>query len=687
MAGSKAGNVYLVDTKHLEESVIRRWRDSIADTEKKSRLAKVKVLGLIPGSKSYKCEVLGVPGTVKLSSRCMTTIHAGGSRTQAPMSTNNLSETSSDAATCTSESSDGEDSACPRPVDTVHTDYSQLTAGDWQKVDKFADQCARLHPNIDKHEKGRLRRDVTTNPCDLFFEFFPLELVEGRFAHWEQHAEHSNRRGLRNLERPLFMKFLSLLLKMSLTGLRRRALYFEEESNPAMPQRVFENILYTIRDVGFAPYQVTEIMPDGRPGWCEDPLGPVRRFADELQAHWQDVYKPGFSMVADESMIGWTGATNVHITVLPNKPTDKGVCMKTLCDARTRVMLAMEFVEAAQQQAQKCFAEEGKSAAVCLRLTAPWHNSRPHLLIADAWFGGMPTAVGMLKRGFFSITNVKLQTKNFCKKELWADAGGKPWTRNARAYRQAKLKIAGEEVAFFAAFHMDKQPMTLLGTAGSSEHAPLVMRRRVYMNEFGDMVRWQGELHQPMIHAEYRSSFNAVDVHNKLALGPRSVCSVGASHLLLKIFLALVAIAETNAYLTYMDIKKLTSSEYSHGDFKRDLERGLLERAARVQAGQGEDIGQASRAATRSAATSANTQLRTQMPPGLQGHRLQYEAAMNRKCLMCGNLTKNVCGCGRSFCGVAKGVTCWAWHLSNVMSGEVDDEPMRWQRGKKARLS
>jgi hypothetical protein len=25
-------------------------------------------------------------------------------------------------------------------------------------------------------------------------------------------------------------------------------------------------------------------------------------------------------MVVDESMIGWTGATNVHITVLPNKP-------------------------------------------------------------------------------------------------------------------------------------------------------------------------------------------------------------------------------------------------------------------------------------------------------------------------------------------------------------------------------
>jgi hypothetical protein len=119
--------------------------------------------------------------------------------------------------------------------------------------------------------------------------------------------------------------------------------------------------------------------------------------------------------------------------------------------------------------------------------------------------------------------------------------------------------------------------LTLQGTAGSSDEAPLITRRRVYMNEFGDMVRWEGELRQPMIHAEYCTYFNAVDVHNKLALGPHSVCTIGANHLQLKIFLALLAMAQTNAYLTYVNSKKLTSAKYSHGDFKTDLERGLLE--------------------------------------------------------------------------------------------------------------
>jgi hypothetical protein len=96
----------------------------------------------------------------------------------------------------------------------------------------------------------------------------------------------------------------------------------------------------------------------------------------------------------------------VHITVLPNKPTDKGICLKTLCDARTRLMLAVEFMDSAAQQATKRFAGEGRSAAVCSRLTAHWHNLRPQQVIAHAWFGGMPTAISLLKRGFFSTTNV-----------------------------------------------------------------------------------------------------------------------------------------------------------------------------------------------------------------------------------------------------------------------------------------
>jgi hypothetical protein len=48
----------------------------------------------------------------------------------------------------------------------------------------------------------------------------------------------------------------------------------------------------------------------------------------------------------------------------------------------------------------------------------------------------------------------------------------------------------------------------------------------VYMSEDGDLICLQGKLEQPNVHYLYRSFFNAVDVHNNLAVGPRSVSGV-----------------------------------------------------------------------------------------------------------------------------------------------------------------
>jgi hypothetical protein len=55
-------------------------------------------------------------------------------------------------------------------------------------------------------------------------------------------------------------------------------------------------------------------------------------------------------MVVGKTMVGWTGATNIHMTVMPSKPNIRGVCLKTICDASMRVMVAIEFVEAGTEQ-------------------------------------------------------------------------------------------------------------------------------------------------------------------------------------------------------------------------------------------------------------------------------------------------------------------------------------------------
>ena len=113
--------------------------------------------------------------------------------------------------------------------------------------------------------------------------------------------------------------------------------------------------------------------------------------------------------------------------------------------------------------------------------------------------------------------------------------------RNDMAYRQLEMKMRGQPEQIIGGFHMDKRPMILLGTADSSAEAPKVMQRRVLMSQAGDMVHWQGELEQPNVHYIYWKFFSTVDIHNKLAVGPRSVKSVGANHLLLQIWLTMVA--------------------------------------------------------------------------------------------------------------------------------------------------
>jgi hypothetical protein len=391
-------------------------------------------------------------------------------------------------------------------------------------------------------------------------------------------------------------------------------------------------------------------------------------------------------MVADETMIGFTGATNIHLTVLPDKPTSKGVCLKTLCDASTRVMIAAEFVEGKAEQVLKRYAEEGLAPALTLQLIEPWHNKASRIVTADACFDGMPTGYALMQRSLFSITNVKIHTKYFCKKELWADARGVRAThdRNDRAFRQLKMKVNGKDINFTGAFHMDRRQMTLLSTAGSSNNAPVVMRRYVCMSDVGDMVRWQGELQQPDVHYMHWSNFNAVDVHNKLAVGPHSVCNKGANLQPLKLWLRILAIAKTNAYLAFVKHHKLTSERYNHADFKVDLERALLRRAQQLSGDSGEEAVVRTWLSHDRVATGDATMKRKRMPTVFQAHMLQRDETKNCKCMIRGTKTKVICGCGRAICSSTGGVTCWAWYLEAVASGAADEGPVQWHRDQRS---
>jgi hypothetical protein len=85
MPTKQVGAVYPVYGKNLQPAVLNRHRNTLPNNEKKSKIVKVKVLGLVPGSRSYECQVQGIADKVKLSSKSLNQLHASGSIQGAPI--------------------------------------------------------------------------------------------------------------------------------------------------------------------------------------------------------------------------------------------------------------------------------------------------------------------------------------------------------------------------------------------------------------------------------------------------------------------------------------------------------------------------------------------------------------------------------------------------------------------------
>jgi hypothetical protein len=67
MPTEQVGAVYLVDSRNLQPAVLNRYRNTLPNNEKKLKMFEMKVLGLVPGSRSYECQMQGIAHKVKLS--------------------------------------------------------------------------------------------------------------------------------------------------------------------------------------------------------------------------------------------------------------------------------------------------------------------------------------------------------------------------------------------------------------------------------------------------------------------------------------------------------------------------------------------------------------------------------------------------------------------------------------------
>ena len=204
------------------------------------------------------------------------------------------------------------------------------------------------------------------------------------------------------------------------------------------------------------------------------------------------------------------------------------------------------------------WAEHGKAAACTVRVTQPYHGGARRLIFADSWFGSIPNALLLFKYDLESICNIKNIRKGFPRKQLFQDAGiegvDEP-DRGITAFWRLHIKPAGgTPKLLYAAVHVDNNPMAMLCTTGRTDLVETVTRKRTYRDALtGQVVPWSGQSTMPQAIKWYRSGFNAVDIFNKLAVGPNSCATLVSQSETHKMFRAFLAMTKTNGFCAYMN--------------------------------------------------------------------------------------------------------------------------------------
>ena len=194
---------------------------------------------------------------------------------------------------------------------------------------------------------------------------------------------------------------------------------------------------------------------------------------------------------------------------------------------------------------------------------------------------GLIVQLCLYKYGLFFVGNVKTAHKRFPKTKL------KSLLKGRGSHVHMKVKVPGEDFEVYGSAHQDVQPMVLVHTAGTSLPGKARLRRWAKYSQ-GKILKKVYKLEQPHVHAIYRESFSAVDIFNKIALGPHSVSTAFKSKLWTHRFWAsLVAMSETNAYLVHKQrclSQQTPVRPKDHSDWKEELAWNLIHSVTRDRA-------------------------------------------------------------------------------------------------------
>lgn len=175
-------------------------------------------------------------------------------------------------------------------------------------------------------------------------------------------------------------------------------------------------------------------------------------------------------------MIFWKGTGEVHITFQGRKPTQYGIELKALACGTSHVMLNVEMAEGKDKDAAKEYRDEvGATTATTLRLAKPFKGTG-RCVIGDSWFGSCNTAEWLWDEcGLHSILAIKTGHRGFPKARLIADISGERFTQS---FYKTSVEMERGTTTFYAGGFMDKKPMLLVGTCGTSLPGDTIRRQR-----------------------------------------------------------------------------------------------------------------------------------------------------------------------------------------------------------------
>lgn len=517
--------------------------------------------------------------------------------------------------------------------------------------DGWGDKVEVLEDPACRHFDGdaRLVREDLVDSCsstaamDMFKAFFPplcLKLI----------IEHTQQKGMAmfnwtwELTEDIFFAWIGLWIAMTRVQLPNIRQYWPRHMGPLDAGLDFSHFMTMNR---FNEIKSALTLPEGGDGV----FGPVERFVSDCSKHWQRQYKPGRYLIPDETMIFWTGQGG-HITHMPRKPTPVGICMKSMADSN-RIILNLELMEGKKvDEGREWYREFGAGTSCALRLVKPWFHTY-RTVVADSWFGSVKTAAELRRHGLLSIMSLKNAHKHFPKQRLL----GMVKNRGESAF--LVKEVQGHKI--IAAAHQDRHPMLLVGTTGTSDPAPTVDRTCFRINGAGEKVQLNYSMDQPDFFWQYRTNFNAIDVADKLALGPGSIIEVWRTkNVYHRIFAAMVAIMECNAYNAIVCFNK----EYhnlSRDDWRRMLATQLCDRLSR-------------------------NQTETLVEAGHKAHMSLKKLKTSRVCWLCSERSYWTCDCGEVVCSpLTEGDRgqCWTKHMIDASRRSAGLSPMKPKRQKR----